>query len=129
MNKYRIVFEGKTYEMEIELVSGNVTTQNVEKKEQIIEKKESPVANNTTNGTPKTKAPLSSGAVVSPIPGTIIKILKKEGDQVKTGDVVLVLEAMKMENEVVSPANGKIKKMNCSAGSTVAGGELLFEVE
>jgi len=62
------------------------------------------------------------------MPGTVLSICRKEGEKVRGGDVVLVLEAMKMENEILSPADGTINKINCEEGKTVAGGEVLFEV-
>ena len=126
MNKYRIIFEGKTYEMEVELISGNAP-QPVKQNEP----KSEPVKKPTTlvSDSPKQKAPETKGAVLAPIPGTVIKINKIIGDIVKTGEVILVLEAMKMENEVVAPIDGKIKQMSANVGKAVAGGELLFEVE
>ena len=63
------------------------------------------------------------------MPGTILKVLKAEGDAVKAGEVVLVLEAMKMENEITAPDDGTIASLSLAAGNTVAGGDLLFEVK
>ena len=47
----------------------------------------------------------------------------------KAGELVLILEAMKMENEILAPVDGTITAMNCTAGGTVAGGDVLFEVK
>ena len=66
---------------------------------------------------------------MAPMPGTVIRIEKSEGELVKAGDLVLILEAMKMENEILAPKDGTITKMNCEVGGTVAGGEVLFEVK
>lgn len=126
MNKYRIVFEGKTYEMEVELVSGNAPQPAKANEAKPEPEKKPQVANKNV---PAQKVAETKGAVVAPIPGTVIKVNKSVGDSVKTGEVVLVLEAMKMENEVLAPMDGKIKQMNASTGKAVAGGELLFEVE
>ena len=71
----------------------------------------------------------NTGAVTAPMPGTVIKIEKSEGSAVKAGELVLVLEAMKMENEILAPVDGTITKMNCTVGGTVAGGEVMFEVK
>jgi len=67
--------------------------------------------------------------VKTSMPGRIVKILLHEGDRVKEGEAVLVLEAMKMENEIKSPQSGVIKKIGPKAGSYVEGGFLLFSVE
>ena len=63
------------------------------------------------------------------MPGTILRVNKADGDSVKAGDVVLVLEAMKMENEITAPVDGVIASLSLAAGSTVAGGDMLFEVK
>ncbi|MCK4722280.1 MAG: biotin/lipoyl-binding protein, partial [Dehalococcoidia bacterium] len=83
-----------------------------------VEKKEAP---------PPAEAAVAAGdtPVTAPIPGTIIRYLVKEGDEVKAGDSVVVLEAMKMENDIVAPAGGKIKALNCKPGDKVAGGAVL----
>ncbi len=76
---------------------------------------------------PSKEAALGSGEtpVTAPIPGTIIRYIVNEGDAVKTGDGVVILEAMKMENEIVSPVDGKVKALKCKAGDKVAGGDIL----
>ena len=129
MSKYRITLEGKTYEMEIELVPEETAPQPAARREYkgyqnaaadpIVRLMDPSAQRTTTNAT---------GTVTAPMPGTVHSLCKKEGEKVRTGDVVLVLEAMKMENEILSPADGTIKKVNCEEGKTVAGGEALFEV-
>jgi biotin carboxyl carrier protein len=129
MSKYRITLEGKTYEMEIELVPEETAPQPAARREykgyqnaaaDPIVRLMDPSAQRTTTS--------AAGTVTAPMPGTVLSICKNEGEKVRTGDVVLVLEAMKMENEILSPADGTIKKVNCEEGKTVAGGEVLFEV-
>ena len=82
------------------------------------EKKEAP---------PATKATVAAGEtpLKAPIPGTIIRYLVKEGDEIKEGSAVAILEAMKMENEIVAPVAGKIKAINFKPGDKVAGGAIL----
>jgi len=74
-------------------------------------------------------APVSLGkgeiAIQAPMPGMIIDYKVNEGEKVKSGDVVLILEAMKMENSLTAPASGTIKKINCKAGSSVSKDETL----
>ena len=64
---------------------------------------------------------LSEGevAIRAPMPGMIIDYKVKEGDKIKSGDIVVVLEAMKMENSLTSPTDGVIKKISFHAGSSV----------
>jgi glutaconyl-CoA decarboxylase len=83
-----------------------------------VEKKEAPAP-------PKAAVAAGDTPVLAPIPGTVIRYLVKEGDEVKVGMGVVVLEAMKMENEIVAPAAGKIKSINCKPGDKVSGGTVL----
>ena len=127
MSKYRITVEGKTYEMDVELIGANGAAVAP------VAKAAAPAVS-TPKAAPapaasKPAANAGSGSVVAPMPGTILKVLKAEGDAVKSGDVVLVLEAMKMENEITAPADGVIASLSLTEGSTVAGGDLLFEVK
>jgi pyruvate carboxylase subunit B len=83
-----------------------------------VEKKVVPVS-------PKAAVAAGDTSVLTPIPGTVIRYLVKEGDNVKVGMGVVVLEAMKMENEISAPAAGKIKFINCKPGDKVSGGTVL----
>jgi len=67
--------------------------------------------------------------LLAPMPGKIVKVLVSVGQQVKVGDVVLILEAMKMENEIRSPFEGKVKEVRVSAGAGVAAEESLILME
>ena len=77
-----------------------------------------------------TPAPAPAGAagsitVTSPMPGKIIDVKVNFGDVVKRGDVVLILEAMKMENEIVAPEDGTIATVDVAAGASVEAGTVL----
>jgi len=78
--------------------------------------------------TPSKPIVTSAGSVLAPIPGLVLRILVKEGDSVKAGDTVLILEAMKMESEIASTATGIIKTINVKEGASVHEGETLIEV-
>jgi acetyl/propionyl-CoA carboxylase alpha subunit len=65
----------------------------------------------------------------SPMPGKVIKLLKKEGDEVKQGEGVVVVEAMKMENELKAPKDGKVAAIHVKEGATVESGAKLATIE
>ena len=67
--------------------------------------------------------------VESPMPGTIMDVLKKAGDAVANGEVVLILEAMKMENEIVAPNAGTIDSIAVGKGASVNAGDILFSIK
>ena len=126
MSKYRITVDGKTYEMDVELIGANGAAV-----QPVAKAAPAPVVSAPAAPAPAASKPAaaSTGAVTAPMPGTILKVLKASGDAVKAGDVVLILEAMKMENEITAPVDGVIGSLSLTEGSTVAGGDLLFEVK
>lgn len=67
--------------------------------------------------------------VTAPLSGSVSKILVAEGDEIKAGQVLLVLEAMKMETEITAPADAKVKALLVSKGESVSGGQGLVEFE
>lgn len=77
---------------------------------------------------PKAEAPAGGHNVVSPLPGSIIKVLVSEGQDVKKGDTLLTLESMKMENAVVADCDGKVAKIAVTAGQTVMQEDLLVVI-
>ena len=74
----------------------------------------------------KTEA-TSANALTSPVSGTVVTVLVEAGADVKSGDTLLVLEAMKMETEVTAPKDGKIKAVGVVVGDAVQGGQVLIE--
>lgn len=70
-----------------------------------------------------------AGAITAIMPGLIIKVLKKEGDTVEQGDIVLILEAMKMQNEMKAPKAGIIRKIHVKAGESVEIRQVLALIE
>lgn len=130
MSKYRITLEGKIYEMEVDLVGGTPASQPAEKK--AYREFKAPGNDPTIrvmDPSAQKQTVASTGVVTASMPGTVIRTEKKVGDAVKAGELVLVLEAMKMENEILAPSDGTIVKLNCEVGGTVAGGDMLFEVK
>ena len=76
-------------------------------------------------------APAASGdgkAVTAPLPGTVTKILVAEGDSVSAGDTLLILEAVKMENEIKADCDGVVKSINVTGGATVQAGDALVTI-
>ena len=120
MSKYKITINGKEYEMDVELMDGSAPA--VKAPAKVSKPAPAPVSKAAPAAAPK-------GATVSPMPGTILKVNVKEGDTVKAGDSVVILEAMKMENDITSPKDGVVKKLFVSEKQAVAKGEALFEVE
>lgn len=131
MSKYRITISGKTYEMEIERVDEIVESE--DKQTGTAWKPGSAI--NSSNPNVQVIDPAISKKTVntnnvihSPMPGTIIKLFARNGDVVKEGQAVLILEAMKMENEITAPISGTIAGLNIAEKQTVQGGAVLFEI-
>ena len=75
------------------------------------------------------KVGAQAGGLTSPMPGKIFKVIKDSGSEVKKGETILILEAMKMEHSIRSDKDGKVKKINFQVGELVQGGVVLAEVE
>ena len=107
---------GSTYQVELEEVKTTKTPKLVRAK---------PIQ--TKVDAPKPAAGFSR--VEAPLPGTVFKVLSKEGDAVKKGQNIMVLEAMKMENNILAEMDGTIKKIHVSEGQAVLQGDILIEIE
>jgi len=77
----------------------------------------------------QSKAGHGLAGLTSPMPGKVLKVYREEGDSVKTGDVLMMLEAMKMEHKIVAPQDGKVKKIFFKEGERVGQDVELLEVE
>ena len=78
---------------------------------------------------PAPKAAASAKSVVSPLPGNIISVAVAVGDTVKRGQTILVMESMKMENNIPSPRDGKVSAVHVAAGKSVMQGDALIDIE
>ncbi|SRR5690606_23085695 len=112
MKKYRVKVNDKLFEVEVEEISSAAVK---EVKEEV--KVETVAAEN-----------VSGEQVRAPLPGTITSIEVKVGDRVEEGDVLFIMEAMKMENEIPSPVSGTIKAIHVAQNASVDTGELLATI-
>ena len=120
--KFRVVVNGKVFVVEVEEIAGKETPA-----VKIAEKSEKPEKVPSQEKEIVKNAP--EGAVIAPMPGKITEIRVKAGESVSQGDVLLILEAMKMENELVAPKSGKVKEIRVNAGETVNRGDILLILE
>ena len=130
MRKFNITVNGKSYEVEVEEVGAPASSSPKAAKAPAASAGSAPKSAPKTESKP---APVAASAdqevVEAPMPGNIWKILVKEGQEVKEGDVLLILEAMKMENEIVSPKDGVVSKLATSEGAAVNTGDQLVIVD
>lgn len=126
IKKYNITVNGNSYEVEVEEIGAETTSvaraQNVQQS--------TPKATPKPSSAPQASAPVGggSGTVSAPMPGTINDVNVKVGDSVKKGQVLLVLEAMKMENEIMSDKDGTVKEVNVTKGASVNVGDSLITI-
>jgi biotin carboxyl carrier protein len=145
MKKFSFTINGNAYDLDIKSVEDNVAEVEVNgfsytvEFDRILETTKTPKLVRTeavpsTDITPseqKTSSPAGpkgSGFIKSPLPGTIIDIYVKVGDVVRTGDKLLTLEAMKMENIINSDKSGKVISINFKKSDPVMEGDILIEV-
>ena len=109
MKKYRVNVNGTVYEVAIELMDGAAPTP----------------ATPAATPAPAPAAPAGGEKVSAPMPGTILAVNVQNGSAVKKGDVLFILEAMKMENEIMAPCDGTAASVSVTKGASVESGALL----
>ncbi len=124
--KYNVTLNGKIYEVDVTESDAIVTGVS---QVPFVAAAPAPVAAPAAapapvaeaSAAPAAPAPVSADGtqVKAPMPGTILAVKKNVGDAVKAGDVIVVLEAMKMENDIVAPCDGTVKSINAPKGTTV----------
>ena len=109
MKHLKITVNGVAYDVQVEEADGST-----------------PAASTAPAPAAKKAAPAGDGDPInSPMPGTIVNVKVKAGQDVKKGDVLVILEAMKMENEIKAPKDGKVTSVNVNKGESVDTGTLL----
>jgi biotin carboxyl carrier protein len=135
MRKFAITVNGNTYEVEVEEIGGAPVyaaapvAAPVAAPAPVAAAPAAPKA--APAAAPKAAAPAgAAGAnkVNSPMPGTILDVKVSVGQAVKNGQVLCILEAMKMENEIAAPADGVVASINVTKGATVNTGDLLLSL-
>jgi len=123
-----VTVDGVQYEVDIEMGEENWEV-SIDGKTYIVEVEG--VVKKPRRAKRKTKSfgSSSSGVVSSAIPGKIVEILVSEGDEIRAGSIVIVLEAMKMQNEIKAPIDGRIKKVICKPGERIEANVPLLEIE
>jgi biotin carboxyl carrier protein len=123
MKKYNITVNGTTYEVIVE-EAGTVSSAPA------YTAPAAPVAAPAVAPAPKAapKAPVTAGGapVTAPMPGTILDVKVSVGQTIKKGDVICVLEAMKMENDIPSPQDGVVASINVQKGSNVNANDVII---
>ncbi|MEE0380930.1 MAG: biotin/lipoyl-containing protein [Oscillospiraceae bacterium] len=128
--KYKVTLNGRTYEVEVEAGKAML----LDEYEAIVPAAApvaapvavpAPVAAPAAAPAPAAAAPVAGDAVTAPMPGNILKVNVTAGQAVKEGDVLVVLEAMKMENEILAPKACTVKQVLVSKGATVDTGATL----
>ncbi len=116
MKVYKIKVNGKSYRVELEAIEEKASS---EHKNEVV--KEEPK---------KVSAPSSDAQqVLSPIQGSVVNVKVKPGDKVAKGDVLLIIEAMKLENEVPSPFSGEVVEVLVSKGQNVSAKEVIVTIK
>ena len=144
MKEYKYTIEGNKYEVAINEVNDTTAKVTVNGAEYTVEwekpveekpvvKVKPAVAKPTAPTTPATAAPaaapVSGNAIKTPLPGVIIDVKVNVGDTVTKGQTVVVLEAMKMENNINADRDGKVTAIQVTKGDTVADGAILVVLE
>ena len=113
MKKYKVTVNGTVYEVELEELTGAAPAPASQ-----------PAAAQTAAPAVPT-APAGGEQIAAPMPGTILAVNVAAGQAVKKGDVLMILEAMKMENEILCPCDGTVASVHTTKGSAVDSGALL----
>jgi len=123
--KFNVTVNGTTYEVEVEEVKAAGGAPKATPKAAAPAPAPTPKAAPAPAAAPKVAAGAGEHSIDAPMPGKVIKLVAAEGAAVKAGDVLLILEAMKMQNEITADADGTVKKFNVAAGQSVKAHESL----
>lgn len=121
MRKFNVNVNGTLYQVEVEEIAANAAP--------VAAPAAAPKAAPAPAAAPKAApAPAGAEAVKAPMPGNILEVCVKDGQSVNAGDILFILEAMKMENEIMAPKAGVVSGVAVQKGATVATGAVLCNI-
>lgn len=123
MRKFTVSVNGKSYDVEVEEVGREDAAPMAAAPRMETAKPSKPA-----KAAPAANVPADAEVVKAPMPGTILDIKVSSGDAVKEGQALLILEAMKMENEVVAPRDGTVASIHAIKGASVESGDVLVAI-
>ena len=130
MRKFNVTVNGISYEVEIEEVGGaSVAAAPVAAPTPVAAAPAAPKAAPAAPKAAPAAAPAGAQSVNAPMPGNILDVRVSAGQSVKQGDILCILEAMKMENEIMAPCDGVVASVAVTKGATVAAGDLLVSLK
>lgn len=121
---FRVTVEGAVYEVEVEEVQGEKEEKEIARPAPVKPAAAEPV----TRRQPSPEASGAGTTVSAPLPGLVLDVKAAEGVAVDVGQVLVILEAMKMENEIVAPRAGIVSKVHVTKGTGVAAGDPLVDL-
>jgi len=125
--KRKIIVDGQEFEVDIELIDGKWEV-TLSGKTFIVESDSAKRHFRRARESESISKIGATGTISSSIPGKVVSILVSEGDSISAGDVVLVLEAMKMQNEIKATIDGVVSEIKCDAGERVEANVPLLEI-
>lgn len=143
MKKFKFTIRGNKYDVELLNIEDNIAEIDVNgskyeveieqevkttKTPKLVRPKVVPSSESDRAKTSKPTERKGAGLVKAPLPGTILQVFVKEGDLVKSGDKLLIMEAMKMENSIKADKEGKVSAVKVNAGDAVLEGDVLVEI-
>lgn len=129
MRKLRITIGNKSYEVTVEELTEPPGPSPPSARASFAQPSGQPVPPPTTSVSPKPQLPIATGAVTSPMAGAVKSVLVKQGDTVRKGQPLVILEAMKMENQITAPTAGTVKSIDVAEGEQVQEGHVLIVLE
>lgn len=131
MERLRITVNGKSYEVLVEVLSAGEEVRPAQPAQHVAVTQPVKEIKKSVSAVPASSPPLKSAGLkqyTAPLPGKVVVVKVAQGEQVRVGQTLLILETMKMENELTAPWDGVVEGVHVSEGQTVQAGDILISI-